>query len=82
MPLWKIAKAMGRAMAEHMNDGKAAKTTNDGENDEFDEEAPDMNLEALIKEFEQALLDVLKKHGAKSDCPDIAETETERFVED
>lgn len=181
MPLWKIAKAMGRAMAERMNDGKAAKTINAGEiakkantpgicddedidvirayrrgqdegtenyligltraqevsgkvsprrsdinreisrvedanssmrlgdemperfetdvassvydkmrkqgkdmpfNDEFDEEALDMNREALIKEFEQALLDALKKHGAKSDYPDIVETETKRFIED
>lgn len=77
MPLWKIAKVMGRAMAEHMNDGEDMPV-----DDESDEEALDMNREALIKEFEQALLDVLKKYGAKSNCPDIVETETKRFIED
>lgn len=51
-------------------------------NDKFDEEALDMNREELTKEFEQALLDALKKHGAKSNYPDIVETETKKFIED
>lgn len=51
-------------------------------NDKFDEEALDMNREALTEEFKQALLDALKKHGAKSNYPDIVEIETKKFIED
>jgi hypothetical protein len=81
-----LDEAMRDRIKTDVSDAAYKKLRKDGKdlplNDTFDEEALDMNREELEKQFEEALIESLKKHGRKSNYPDIVDVETKKFIED
>jgi hypothetical protein len=81
-----LGEAMQDRIKTDVSDAAYKKLRKDGKdlplNDAFDEEALDMNREELEKQFEEALIESLKKHGRKSNYPDIVDVETNKFIED